>query len=517
MPILSFFAWRINLTEAAEETCAMWTRPNSLASRISRATMTSSASDGMPGRTISVEISVSFIAPPAERYASSQWEMTGTPNCRAYSRARRMVSARMTGLPSSEKATAPSAKQRPISASASPLSPFVMAAIGRTLTTASFFALATIYSTTAGLSIGGSVLARQQMVVKPPSAAALAPLLIVSLSGRPGSRRCVCMSIRPGRTHSPFASMISASSCPLPLAPNALILPSSISISLTSSTFAAGAMTRPPLISMLFIRFYFFPHARDQAAQAARLFSLSLVRRVGRGATLLLKLHALERHGRRSLLGLFFVAAAAEAVFLPPHPDLDPENAPVLGAGLFDDAVVRQLLFVLLRVFLERRFIVADIAGARDRLDLLPQPVDDEVAGLAEAGVKIERADQRFKSVGEVRFPALAAAPLFVPGEKKHVAEAKFAADPGEGLVGDDRRPDLGQVAFGESGEFVVEVFSGGELQNGVAQELQTLVVGKPPFVAVRAVGQRLVEQIDVQEGDPELDLEIVQFFFAFG
>src|SRR3989338_1129470 len=477
MPILSFFAWRINLTEAAEETCAMWTRPNSLASRISRATMTSSASDGMPGRPISVEISLSFIAPPAERYASSQWEMTGTPNCRAYSRARRMMSARMTGLPSSEKATAPSAKQRPISASASPLSPFVMAAIGRRLTAAPF----------------------------------------VSLSGRPGSRRCVCMSIRPGRTHSPFASMISASSCPLPLAPNALILPSSISISLTSSTFAAGSMTRPPLISMLFIRFYFFPHARDQAAQAARLFSLSLVRRVGRGATLLLKLHALERHGRRSLLGLFFVAAAAEAVFLPPHPDLDPENAPVLGAGLFDDAVVRQLLFVLLRVFLERRFIVADIAGARDRLDLLPQPVDDEVAGLAEAGVKIERADQRFKSVGEVRFPALAAAPLFVPGEKKHVAEAKFAADPGEGLVGDDRRPDLGQVAFGESGEFVVEVFSGGELQNGVAQELQTLVVGKPPFVAVRAVGQRLVEQIDVQEGDPELDLEIVQFFFAFG
>ncbi len=49
---------------------------------------------------------------------------------RAYSSARRMSSAFITGRPSSETATQPASRSSPISASDSPLSPFEIAPTG---------------------------------------------------------------------------------------------------------------------------------------------------------------------------------------------------------------------------------------------------------------------------------------------------------------------------------------------------------------------------------------------------
>src|SRR2546425_7872934 len=50
----------------------------------------------------------------------------------------------------------------------------------------------------------------QQTAVKPPAAAARVPLAIVSLYSWPGSRRCTCMSMKPGHTHVPAASITAA-------------------------------------------------------------------------------------------------------------------------------------------------------------------------------------------------------------------------------------------------------------------------------------------------------------------
>ena len=55
----------------------MWTRPNSLASRRSRATMISSASAGIPGKPISVATSPSFIDPPADIFFGYYVDTTG--------------------------------------------------------------------------------------------------------------------------------------------------------------------------------------------------------------------------------------------------------------------------------------------------------------------------------------------------------------------------------------------------------------------------------------------------------
>ena len=61
---------------------------------------------------------------------------------------------------------------------------------------------------TVALSLTGIVFGMQQMEVKPPAAAAREPVSMVSACSMPGSRRCTCMSMKPGATISPVASNI---------------------------------------------------------------------------------------------------------------------------------------------------------------------------------------------------------------------------------------------------------------------------------------------------------------------
>ena len=100
-----------------------------------------------------------------------------------------MIYELRAGSPSSLKAMTPAAASSPISVSSLPFLPLEMQPMGSTLTAPSAAAVDFIYSMAVWLSSGGLVLGMQPMVVKPPRAAALVPLAIVSFSSYPGSRR----------------------------------------------------------------------------------------------------------------------------------------------------------------------------------------------------------------------------------------------------------------------------------------------------------------------------------------
>ena len=113
------------------------------------------------------------------------------------------------GRPSSLNPIQPASANSDISDSSSPSLFFVMAPIGRTLIQPSFFALSSTNSTIALESITGLVLGMAQTVVKPPCAAALVPVAMVSLYSKPGSRRWQWRSMNPGEITNPLASIIS--------------------------------------------------------------------------------------------------------------------------------------------------------------------------------------------------------------------------------------------------------------------------------------------------------------------
>src|SRR5579863_7634542 len=87
------------------------------------------------------------------------------------------------------------------------------------------------------------------MEVNPPAAAARAPVSMVSACSKPGSRRCTCMSMKPGATTIPVASKTCAPWQERSGATPAL-RPSTISTSATRSVLVAGSITRPFLITI---------------------------------------------------------------------------------------------------------------------------------------------------------------------------------------------------------------------------------------------------------------------------
>ena len=132
--------------------------------------------------------------------------MTGSPVGRAYSSARRITAALVTGRPSSLNATAPARASASSGASCSPNCPTVTAAIGSTSQCPAASARLRTHSTHAAVSTTGSVLGMHAMAVKPPAAAARVPVSMVSLADWPGSRRWTCGSTSPGATTAPRPS-----------------------------------------------------------------------------------------------------------------------------------------------------------------------------------------------------------------------------------------------------------------------------------------------------------------------
>src|SRR5215831_9050197 len=105
-----------------------------------------------------------------------------------------------------------------------------------------------MYLVTAPLSLTGLVLAMQATAVNPPASAARVPVRTVSLYSCPGSRRCTCMSMRPGTTQQPPASTRSSAGPASPGAVTRATRPSTISTSNAPWRALAGSTTVPPLI-----------------------------------------------------------------------------------------------------------------------------------------------------------------------------------------------------------------------------------------------------------------------------
>lgn len=103
--------------------------------------------------------------------------------------------------------------------------------------------------TAAAVSTGGCVSEITAIEVNPPASAAATADWIVSSSSWPGSRTWTCMSISPGVTNRPSASMTSSAGASW--GPIDTTSPSSIRTLAIWSRFCEGSMTRPLRIKRL--------------------------------------------------------------------------------------------------------------------------------------------------------------------------------------------------------------------------------------------------------------------------
>src|SRR5262245_13898233 len=155
--------------------------------------------------------------------------------------------------------------------------------------------------------------------------------------------------------------------------------------------------------------------------------------------------------------------------------------------------------------------LVVVTSGARRALDdpRLEQ-AQHELAGGVPPAVEVHGGDDGFHGVGEDGRLVAAARRLLPLAEPERRAQPDLPGDLGEHLTVDDRGAQLRQLALGHVGVLPEHVVGDDEAEDGVAQELESLVRHRVRVLgAVRAVRQRPVDQPRVTELEPQRGVEI--------
>ena len=196
-------------TLPALETCMMWIRPPvASASEMSRPAITSSAAAGIPGSPSTSDTSPSCITPPWVSSRTSAWLRIGLSNIRQYSKR----PAHQFGIVDRGTVVAegdgPGVDELPDLGQFLALAPFADAGHDEHVAIVGPGGLVVDeFDACLACRSAARCWECRRSLVKPPARAAAVPVAMVSSSSRPGSRRWTCMSISPGETIFPAASI----------------------------------------------------------------------------------------------------------------------------------------------------------------------------------------------------------------------------------------------------------------------------------------------------------------------
>jgi hypothetical protein len=176
-------------------------------------------------------------------------------------------------------------------------------------------------------------------------------------------------------------------------------------------------------------------------------------------------------------LGFLFARAAAAAEFDAVPNDTADENLRMLGTALGEDLVVGGAGGDRLEDFLEVALGIDLLGLVGDFAEHAVHLAQDESAGGVEAAIEVNRAGQGFEGVGE-RGGALApAAGLFAPAHHDELADFEGGGAVAEGGARHNACAEFRQLALAEIREHAEEVLGDGELDDGVTEEFEPLVV----------------------------------------
>ena len=195
----------------------------------------------------------------------------------------------------------------------------------------------------------------------------------------------------------------------------------------------------------------------------------------------------------------------------PEHPalddHLDPELLLVVRADGLDEPVGRPLAGGPLGVLLEPALGALERGHREVGRQLLGGHLVDPVARDVPAEVEVDRADQRLERRREQRRPHAPAALRLALAEQQERAEVDAGREAGEPGRADDRRAARREHPLVVAGMALVERLGHGQAHDGVAEELEALVVarrGVGVLVQPAAVDERLPEQVAIADGKPE-------------
>lgn len=223
-----------------------------------------------------------------------------------------------------------------------------------------------------------------------------------------------------------------------------------------------------------------------------------------------------ERKFRGADFRFLLTGAVAATQFTALPFDDDFVDAGVGGAGFGKAAVKGRMIALGLEFFLETALGVGggSLAGfAGETGDGGFEQAEDDGARAGPASFKEDGAEDGLDGIGEDGAALAALAVFLTTAEDEVIAQAEAERDGLEMMAIDELGAERGEAAFGQGGEAAVEFLGDGELEDGVAEKLEALVVGEmlALFVAEGGVGERLAEKLGVGKDVAETALKLIQ------
>lgn len=205
-------------------------------------------------------------------------------------------------------------------------------------------------------------------------------------------------------------------------------------------------------------------------------------------------------------LGVFFAAAAATSKQGSLPGDGGEEILGVIGSILTNDLVVRWRSADGLNHLLKLAFGIDVQRAVMQRSEILGKEMCGKALCCVVARIEVNGTGDGFQGISECGVAISAAISLFATAHAQMEAESDAACDACERLGGDQLRTCLREDAFIGLWQSLEEQMGKSELQHGIAQEFEALVVGLCPLclIADTAVSERELEQRGIAKGVPE-------------
>ena len=188
------------------------------------------------------------------------------------------------------------------------------------------------------------------------------------------------------------------------------------------------------------------------------------------------------------------------------------ESARVIRPAGIDQHVDRSGRALDVQPLLELGLEILVGTGPTALAEILANKWSNEGPRRVQAGVQIDGADQGFERASQHGGALTGAGHLGATPQLQMGAEPKSLGESGRGVQIDEGCPSTGQLALVVFGVTLIQQLRGYEAQDGVAQELQSLVrVGwrQVGFVDERAMDQRLPQERGIGELNAQLRFEV--------
>ena len=205
-------------------------------------------------------------------------------------------------------------------------------------------------------------------------------------------------------------------------------------------------------------------------------------------------------------LGLFFAATAATAKFSALPDDGGDEVLGMVGTFFANDLIDGRRSADGLHEFLELAFGIGVQRAVAEGIEVFGKEACSELLCGIAASVEMNGAGDGFERIGEGGFAITAAIGLFTTAHAQMRTKTDAAGDAGEGLGGNKLGACLREHAFIGLGQTLEEQMGERELQHGIAEEFEALIVCLRTlgFIADTAVRERELEQRGIAKGVSE-------------